>query len=162
MSVSEYDDCAEMIVRRLGCVLQTICDSHDTHVSCRSFTGPSVPSMELDNYCERLLRYFRCSPAVFVCAAVYIDRFVNCSDTTIHRLNVHRILVIALTIAVKVHKDSHYTNAYYSQVGGLDVNEFNNLEAQMLEAMEFFLLIDPDDLEQYSRLLTDERLLNEC
>jgi hypothetical protein len=162
MSVSEYDECAEMIARRLGGVLKTICDTNDGHSSCRSFIGASIPAMDLDDYCNRLLKYFRCSPVVFVCAAVYIDRFVNSSNTTIHYLNVHRLLVIALSIAVKVHEDSHYSNAYYSQVGGLDVNEFNNLEAEMLEAIEFFLFIDPEDLEQYSRLLTDERVINEA
>ncbi len=161
MSVSEYDECAEMIARRLGSVLQTICETHNGLLSCRTFTGTSVPAMDLDDYCNRLLKYFRCSPVVFVCAAVYIDRFVNNSDTTIHRLTVHRLLVIALSIAVKVHEDSHYSNAYYSHVGGLDVNEFNDLEAQMLEAIDFFLFIDPGDLEQYSRLLTDERVMDE-
>ena len=99
-----------------------------------------VISMEC--YIDRLRRYFDCSDFVFFCALTYFDKYVTLFGVNTKNSDVHRFLLACLVVATKYVEDSHHTNSYYSQVGGVTVEELNRLELQVLLALEFNLKVD--------------------
>lgn len=60
----------------------------------------------------------------------------------------------SLVLASKMYDDDFYQNKYYAQVGGLGVQEFNELEVQFLFLLDFKLSVDPDTYEKYSSELS--------
>jgi len=156
---------AQEIIQGTACTLRHIQDVNDWNGKPQSmtFVGKDVPDLPLLQYCERLQKYFRCSPACYLSALIYIDRFINNSDVTINRLTIHRLVAVSFIIAVKYYEDLHFSNSYYSQVVGIDLKEVNKLEAFMLNALNFDLSIKADQFEQYfSELALHPQLCPTC
>lgn len=54
---------------------------------------------------------------------------------------------------------SHYNNAYFARVGGVDVAEMNGLELELLFALRFRLNVTPDTFARYCAALEGEMML---
>lgn len=157
---------ADEIVTGTACTLSHIRDVNDWNdpkPSSTTFVGRDVPDLPIRNYCQRLQKYFRCSPAVYLSALIYVDRYVTNSEASINRLTIHRLLLVAFIISVKNLEDLHYSNAYYSQVGGVDLKEVNRLEMCMLKTLKYDLHITDEQFKQYfSELAMHPRFCPTC
>jgi hypothetical protein len=89
-----------------------------------------------------------------------MDRFVNCSSLTINRGNVHSLLVVSLTLAIKFHEQVYESNEYYAIVGGVDTDIFNDLEMTILETIEFNLKISDAEFDEYKQLLAENCIVD--
>ncbi|TYK24758.1 cyclin-U2-1 [Cucumis melo var. makuwa] len=97
-----------------------------------------APDMSIQRYLERIFRYTKAAPSVYVVAYVYIDRF--CQQNPSFRItlrNVHRLLITTVMVASKYVEDMNYRNSYYARVGGLTTKEMNQLEMDFLFLMKF-------------------------
>jgi hypothetical protein len=142
------------ILSSIACILVQIRNSNEekiTNLSLKApFVGEDIPDLAVPEYCERLAKYFRFSPTLYVAALIYIDKYVRANpEVVINRFTVHRLLIVSFTLAAKYWEDLHYSNTYYAQVGGIDLKELNDLELQMLSAMRFDLHIPDDVFRQY-------------
>lgn len=118
--------------------------------SSTTFVGSLIPDLSVPLYWDRLVRYFKCSSNVYVIALIYLDRFLTArTNITINRLNIHRLLLVALVVAVKFHEDSTYFNSYYAQVGGLELQELNRLEREFFNGLNFQLAVTPSQFQVY-------------
>jgi len=145
------------IIRGGACTLSHISDVNDWKGAppvSMQFIGKDVPDLPLKEYMERLARYFKCSPSVFLAAMIYIDRFINRSNVTINRLTIHRLLIVSFVISAKFNEDLHYSNAYYAQVGGIDLAELNQLESLMVQVLSWDFSVDPSNFQQYFKELS--------
>jgi hypothetical protein len=98
----------------------------------------------------RIAKYFQCSNECFVLCLVYIDRIVKLHpEFTISNLNIHRLLVTSIMLAVKFFDDVYYSNSYYARVGGVKTKEVNGLEAQFLQLIDWKLHVSPQEYDQY-------------
>mmetsp|Transcript_55346 Transcript_55346/g.177491 ORF Transcript_55346/g.177491 Transcript_55346/m.177491 type:complete len:355 (-) Transcript_55346:131-1195(-) len=114
------------------------------------FHAVCAPQISIDDYLARIARYFHCSDECFVVALMYIDRLVKLHpDFVVSSLNVHRLLVTAITLAAKFHDDVFYSNKYYAQVGGVRLKEFNVLESTFLKMIGWSLHVLPEEYDQY-------------
>lgn len=110
------------------------------------FHSSEEPSISVEEYVARLYRFFRCSSACTLLALIYIDRLIRRhSGFALNVLNVHRLFVTALTVAVKFFDDTYYSNSYYAKVGGLSLKELNRLEATLLILLDFRLHVNPEE-----------------
>jgi len=65
-----------------------------------------IPDMTIQSYLERIFRYTRAIPSVYVVAYVYIDRFChNNPGFRINPWNVHRLLITTIMLASKYVED---------------------------------------------------------
>lgn len=72
----------------------------------RVFDCHEIPDMTIQSYLERIFRYTRAGPSVYVVAYVYIDRFCQANPGfRIHARNVHRLLITTLMVASKYVED---------------------------------------------------------
>lgn len=120
------------------------------------FLSATEPVISVPDYLERLARFFQCSRECFVLALIYIDRLLQGnSHIWLCPLNVHRLVVTALMVAVKFADDTFYSNAYYAKVGGLPLREMNHLEATLLRMLHFRLHVLPWEFHKYLRLIVE-------
>lgn len=145
---------AEFFVRSLACVLTHLVSLKDSPANegepLTVFHAVRVPSVSIHDYLFRIARYFLCSPECFVIALVYIDRVMKKQpDLTVCKLNIHRLIVTSMMLAVKFFDDVYYSNAYYAKVGGVKGNEMNVLELHFLRLIDWQLFVSPEEFDLY-------------
>ncbi|KAA1136553.1 hypothetical protein PGTUg99_035278 [Puccinia graminis f. sp. tritici] len=67
--------------------------------------------------------------------------------------NVHRFLIASITAASKLLSDVFYTNSRYAKVGGLPLEELEELEIKFLLMSDFRLMISASEFEDYTERL---------
>ncbi|KAL9385627.1 hypothetical protein Peur_022637 [Populus x canadensis] len=122
--------------------------SKDTRT--RVFDCHKTPDLTIQSYLERIFRYTRAGPSVYVVAYVYIDRFCQANpEFRINTRNVHRLLITTIMVASKYVEDMNYRNSYFARVGGLTANVMNKLELEFLFLMGFKLHVNVSVFESY-------------
>ncbi|KYQ88220.1 Non-receptor tyrosine kinase spore lysis A [Tieghemostelium lacteum] len=119
----------------------------------REFYPPNrkPPTIGIDAYLARLLKYSPCSKECFIMSLVYIDRFLRNCDLIVNSMNIHRLVITSLLISTKYLDDIFYNNEFYSQVGGISLREMNGLEVNFLTMMNYTVNCSLDEFEKYSR-----------
>ncbi|KAK2998517.1 hypothetical protein RJ639_023762 [Escallonia herrerae] len=116
----------------------------------RIFECHETPDMTIQSYLERIFRYTRAGPSVYVVAYVYIDRFCGFHpEFRISARNVHRLLITTIMVASKYVEDMNYRNSYFARVGGFTTKEMNKLELEFLFMMGFKLHVNVSVFESY-------------
>lgn len=119
-------------------------------ISTNIFDCREIPDMTIESYLERIFKYTRAGPSVYVVAYVYIDRFCqNNPGFRINTRNVHRLLITTIMVASKYVEDMNYRNSYFARVGGLTTKELNELELEFLFLMGFKLHVNVSIFESY-------------
>jgi len=130
-----------------------------SHTAPLSFHARNIPTISLEAYLLRILKYCPISNEVFLSLLVYFDRMSKLSaDATgavfaIDSYNVHRLVIAGVTVASKFLSDVFYTNTRYAKVGGLPQAELNQLELQFLLLNDFRLVIRREEMQKYAEQL---------
>jgi hypothetical protein len=153
-SNSSESSSAEFFVKSLACVLTHLVSLKESPSTegepLTVFHAVRVPSVSIHDYLFRIARYFLCSPECFVIALVYIDRVMKKQpDFTVCKLNIHRLIVTSMMLAVKFFDDVYYSNAYYAKVGGVKGPEMNVLEIHFLRLIDWQLFVSPEEFDLY-------------
>ncbi|VFQ84290.1 unnamed protein product [Cuscuta campestris] len=153
------------LISYLSSLLQRVADSNDLAAAEEGegvsvFHGVRRPGITVGSYLERIFKYANCSPACFVVAYVYLDRFTHRHRSVlINSFNVHRLLITSVMVAAKFMDDMYYNNAYYAKVGGISTREMNLLEVDFLFGLGFHLNVTPATFHSYCAHLHAETLL---
>ena len=148
---------ADFFVSSLACVLTHLVSLRgdleqveDGSAPLTVFHAVRVPSVSIHDYLFRISRYFLCSPECFVMSLIYIDRIMKKQQGfVISKLNIHRLIVTSMMLAVKFFDDVYYSNAYYAKVGGVKAPEMNLLELHFLRLIDWHLFVSPEEFELY-------------
>ncbi len=102
--------------------------NHPSSILC--FHARNIPSISIEAYLQRILKYCPITNEVFLSLLVYFDRMsrahVGSSVVTdgrrdrgfaIDSYNVHRLVIAGITVASKFFSDVFYTNSRYAKVG---------------------------------------------
>eukprot|EP00792_Barthelona_sp_PAP020_P008538 TRINITY_DN3227_c0_g1_i1.p1 TRINITY_DN3227_c0_g1~~TRINITY_DN3227_c0_g1_i1.p1 ORF type:complete len:204 (-),score=33.85 TRINITY_DN3227_c0_g1_i1:271-882(-) len=118
------------------------------------FMSIAKPSISVSQYIQRVAIYSKCSASAFIGAGIFIDRILRTNKNFyLTEYNFHRLFVMAVTLAAKFFDDKFYTNDHYSKVGGICIEEFNNLELELLFLLKFSLKISLDEYESFLSIL---------
>ncbi|KAE9592272.1 hypothetical protein Lal_00035278 [Lupinus albus] len=140
----------ERIMKNCSCSLSKA-------ISTNIFDCSEIPDMTIQSYLERIFKYTRAGPSVYVVAYVYIDRFCQKNHGfRINARNVHRLLITTIMVASKYVEDMNYRNSYFGRVGGLTTNELNKLELEFLFLMGFKLHVNLSVFDSYCSHLERE------
>ena len=110
--------------------------SHPSSLLC--FHARNVPSIGIETYLQRILKYCPVTNDVFISLLVYFDRMsrklasqsteadnlssedrasgIETKGFAIDSYNVHRLVIAGITISSKFHSDVFYTNSRYAKV----------------------------------------------
>ncbi|TFK74378.1 cyclin-related 2, partial [Pluteus cervinus] len=120
-----------------------------------TFHARHVPTISLEAYLLRILKYCPTTNEVFLSLLVYFDRMSKLSAEATGRTfvidsyNIHRLVIAGVTVASKFFSDVFYTNSRYAKVGGLPLPELNQLELQFLLLNDFRLVISSEEMQRY-------------
>ncbi|SCV01825.1 LAME_0G18756g1_1 [Lachancea meyersii CBS 8951] len=126
-----------------------------------SFRGKHVPAITLKQYFQRIQKYCPTTNDVFLSLLVYFDRIAKACNNgkdqlfVMDSLNIHRLIISAVTVSTKFFSDFFYSNSRYARVGGISLKELNYLELQFLILCDFELIISVEELQKYGVLLRD-------
>ncbi|KAF9480214.1 cyclin-related 2, partial [Pholiota conissans] len=126
-----------------------------TPAATLTFHARNVPTITLEAYLLRILKYCPTSNHVFLSLLVYFDRMSKLSEDAVGRAfvidsyNIHRLVIAGVTVASKFFSDVFYTNSRYAKVGGLPLSELNQLELQFLLLNDFRLVISSVEMQHY-------------
>ncbi|KAF2593782.1 hypothetical protein F2Q70_00044181 [Brassica cretica] len=136
----------QRISRKASPASYSSCGGGKTHIfDCRE-----IPDLTIQSYLERIFRYTKAGPSVYVVAYVYIDRFCQFNPGfKISLTNVHRLLITTIMIASKYVEDLNYKKSYFAKVGGLETEDLNRLELEFLFLMGFKLHVNVSVFESY-------------
>ena len=98
---------------------------------------------------ERIKGYANCDDSVFIVALIYIDRLIESRKFVISSLNIHRLLITCVMVAVKFFEDEFFKNSFYAKLGGIPGWEINCLEIELLRLLNFNLFIDSSLYHKY-------------
>jgi len=116
---------------------------------CPSFNAQTPPSISIEEYLLRIIRYTPCSPECFLLAVIYMDDIIRNHNMLLTTLNVHRFLITSILIAAKLYDDTTYNNKYYAHVGGVPLKELNSLELKFVTLLDFNLIVATEFFDQY-------------
>ena len=149
----------EQLAGRLVTLVQDLVSPTPTTTSTR-FNAPKIPKISLSKYIERIMRYCPTSKTAWIVSFIYIKRVLEkCGNDFIHNGSVHRLLLTSVVLGSKFCDEDVKQNNFYARVGGLSVEELNDLEMELLNRLEFRLYVEkteyaafensmcPDDVE---------------
>jgi hypothetical protein len=143
-----------IILKNIKNILNNICDINHKkfikNISC--FENNSIPNCSIKNYIKRIKKYIDCSDHVIVLALIYIYRYIESNKLLIYYQSIHRLIITACIISSKFLEDDHYSNKYFSCVGGFSVAEINLLEREMLQGINYNLYVSKTE---YYELLNE-------
>lgn len=119
------------------------------------FFSVAPTSIAVQKYVAQFVKCLPVSEAVFIVALVYMDRV--CAQELMLRVthrNVHRLLTVAFTLAIKQLEDEPFDNATMASLGGLgSVKELNELEVEFLKRLDWRTGVELSLYETYRDLL---------
>jgi len=99
----------------------------------------------------------------YVCALVYMDRYVNVTMSAWSRNNVVLMYCVALMLAHKMGDDVElWSAASFAQLGCIDIKRMSKLELHFLSTIQWNLFIDMDLYELYNRQIIQLASLPGC
>lgn len=147
------------------------------------FYGKHPPQITIEQYLLRIQKYCPTTNDIYLSLLVYFDKIskkcnnymtnnnnsiINNSSThtdqtnnastqsqafVMDSYNIHRLLIAGVTVSTKFFSDFFYSNSRYSRVGGISLNEMNNLELKFMMLVDFKLIVEIDELQRYADLL---------
>lgn len=117
------------------------------------FTSKSMPKISIGDYIARIKKYTKLEDSTLVISLIYIDRACKNKKLFLTELNIHRIIIASIIVAIKYNEDKFYSNVYYAKIGGLNLEQMNCLESEFLNFIEFSLFVDTKVYEKYEKNL---------
>lgn len=121
-------------IKILTALLEKITLTNDKHhlesksfqqSSYTCFHARSIPSISIQAYFTRILKYCPCANECLIALLVYFDR-MTCPSSDLHlkplhidSYNVHRLIITGLMISSKLYSDVFFTNTRYAKVNSV-------------------------------------------
>jgi hypothetical protein len=85
-----------------------------------------------------------------VAAGIYLARLcARYPALEATHLNVHRLVITGVVVAIKFFDDKYYSNGFYAKVGGVSRAELNLLELELLQLLDFNAYVGAEDVQKY-------------
>ena len=130
-------------------------DNNYSYLLIKNFLSKKPPNISIHKYLKRFMKYSRPEPSTIIIALIYIDKICDESNLQLTMLNIHRLALACLVVATKYNEDDYYSNEFYAKVGGVSLEELNQLEYNILILLNFNVYIDDELFEKYESQIKD-------
>jgi hypothetical protein len=107
--------------------------------------------ISIEDYIDRLAKYLHLKDWVFVVSAIYIRRYLEKTNDNFTLKNAYRIILVSTLLASKYFNDFSYSNKYWSKIGGISVQELNQLEISMLFTIDWKIHVDEEEYVNFEK-----------
>lgn len=113
----------------------------------KSFTSVNSTNISIYDYVKRFIKNSHASLECYIISMIYIERIIlkyknNNYNVNLNIYTFHRIFLLSILLAVKYHDDLYNSNYYYSKIGGIKIDELNQLEHYMLDILNYECSVD--------------------
>ena len=119
------------------------------------FSTKSPSKVTLQYFFGRIKKYTKIEKSTIIIILIYADRMCTTSGIILNPHNIHRIILGCLLLAIKYNEDLYFTNEQYAKVGGVSVQELNDLEIYSIQLLNFNLFISEDIYEKYIQYISN-------
>lgn len=100
-----------------------------------------IPLLKIKEYFIRIIKYSKIKNSTLIATLIYIKRFIIKQKFIINRNNIYKLILGCAVLSIKFNESSKYKNKFYSELGGLNVKEFNLVEFDIFRRLDFDLYI---------------------
>ena len=96
-----------------------------------------IPVLSLKKFLLRILKYTEAENNTLIVAYLYIIKLIKIENFILSLNNIYRLLLGSVVLAKKFLEDINYNNLYYCEIGGMPVQELNNIELSLFVRINF-------------------------
>ena len=116
------------------------------------FSCHKKPKISILEYINRIIKYTYLEKSSLIVSLIYLDRICQ-NDILITDYNIHRLLLISIIMSIKINEDQIFNNNYYAEVGGVSIKEFNSIESDFVNYINYYLFVTEEEFFKYKRFL---------
>ena len=116
------------------------------------FSSHKKPKISILDYINRITKYTYVEKSSLIVSLIYLDRICQ-NDILITDYNIHRLLLISIIMSIKINEDQIFGNNYYAEVGGVSIKEFNSIESDFVNYINYYLFVTEEEFFKYKRFL---------
>ena len=121
-----------------------------------------VPIIKIEDYLIRLVKYSRMEISTLILTFIYIKRFINKENYIIAFNNIFRLIISCSILAIKFNENKTFKNTFYAKIGGLEVEDLNNLEYNLFSRLDFNLRVLDNEFYDMISLIYKDTLNDSC
>ena len=154
----------EILINKINLILSLVLEENQTLNNYKekllsqtnmSFTSYNKPSLTIKDYLYRIQNYTEAEDNTLIVALIYIDRLSEISSIILTPYNIHRIVFVAVLLAIKYNEDICFGFDFYSKIAGISIKELKRLEIEFVYLIKFKFYIDKNDFEKYKLYIDD-------
>ena len=119
------------------------------------FSTKSPSKVTLQYFFGRIKRYSKIEKSTLIIILIYADRMCTTSGIILNPHNIHRIILGCLLLAIKYNEDIYFTNEQYAKIGGVTLQEINDLESFSIDLLDYNLFISEDIYQKYLNYISN-------
>ena len=149
----------ESLLNKITQILEIVLEenesiSHD-YSKKMPLSSYNIPSISIKDYLLRIQNYTEAEESTFIIALMYINRLNKIGKIYLTPYNIHRIVFVAILLAIKYNEDLQYDFNFYSMIAGIPMKELKYLESEFTCLIKFNLYINDEDYRDYKSYLDD-------
>ena len=158
LKIESEEDNSISFSKLVSDLLTNICEQSNTNSdslisSAHIFISKKIPSISVNNYIGRLLKYSKTFEKIIIIILIYLDTICTKHKINLNYFNIHKFIFAAFLVAIKFHEDEYYSISYYARLGGISVKEATNLEYEFMNLIDFKLFVSQDIYDKYYKYL---------
>ena len=96
-----------------------------------------IPVLSIKKFLIRIIKYTEAENNTLIVAYLYIIKLIKIENFILSLNNIYRLLLGSVVLAKKFLEDINYNNLYYCEIGGIPVQELNNIEFSLFVRINF-------------------------
>lgn len=96
-----------------------------------------IPVLSIKKFLLRIIKYTEAENNTIIVAYLYIIKLIKAEKFILSLNNIYRLLLGSVVLAKKFLEDINYNNLYYCQIGGMSVQDLNNVEFSLFVRINF-------------------------
>ena len=117
------------------------------------YTSRKLPEISVNDYMVRIAKYMKIEDSTLILALIYIDRISRKRKIFVNEYNVYRLFFMSVVVATKYNEDKHYSNTYYAKIGGVELEQLNQMECEFVMGINFDLFVEAKVFDKYETSL---------
>ena len=120
-----------------------------------TMTSYNKPSLSILDYLYRIQSYTEAEDNTIIIGLMYIDRICEQSSIILTPYNLHRLVFVAILMAIKYNEDVCFEFEFYAKIAGIPIKELKILEREFVELIKFHFYIGKDEFDKYKSYIDD-------
>lgn len=150
--LSDVSNHTANLIRNSSRILLDLCSSEEKTLN-NIFEVKKPPKIRLKEFLEQIAIHSELEDSTLIVGIILIDRLTKEASLKINKNNIHRILIAALEVAIKLNEDVIFSDKDLAAVSGINLNLFIELELNFLLLLDWRIHVSREEFLLYKALI---------